>query len=380
MTTDTALIEKREELKRRLAAGEYKTLVDIFLAWFERLLRKITRQSKPLPLWFITVTLCVISAAVTNAAIYFAGDWTAYLRNGASFGFGTVVGILINIFNGFLTIIITIAINQYIKRFFILWQDTILDRTESFTSLRKFENWITTCCNWRMHLLITIALTILSSPFVLFIENTVPGLPIGGFGGYGLTSTSIVIYIFTYVFSYQIFMVVFLSANLRNYDLKIFVADPGSSELISRLSSEFGFFVYLVAIYVAIYSFWIYRLGLFATSLSILVMLFWWLPIVVLFALNQTSLSSIIYRAKWKTLNEIQMKVEKLQAMENFESKETMEAINRLMDYHDRVKATSDSALDFRTYLSLFNSLLLPLLAFLLGNIDLVLKLFGINP
>ena len=35
MSTDTALIEKREELKRRLASGEYKTLVDIFLEWFD---------------------------------------------------------------------------------------------------------------------------------------------------------------------------------------------------------------------------------------------------------------------------------------------------------------------------------------------------------
>jgi len=99
-----------------------------------------------------------------------------------------------------------------------------------------------------------------------------------------------------------------------------------------------------------------------------------------MFALNHTSLSSIIRRAKWKTLNEIQVKVEKLQAVENFEDKETMEAINRLMDYHDRVKATRNSALDFGTYLNFINSLLLPLLAFILGNLDLVLNLFTRNP
>jgi hypothetical protein len=31
MAKDTALIKKREELKRRLAEGEYKTLVDVVL-------------------------------------------------------------------------------------------------------------------------------------------------------------------------------------------------------------------------------------------------------------------------------------------------------------------------------------------------------------
>jgi len=377
MSTDTTLIEKREELKRRLAAGEYKTLVDIFLEWFDRLLRKVTRQSKPFPLWLITVTLCVISVAVTTAAIYFAGDWAAYLGISTSFGFGFEVGILINIFNGFLGIIILIVINQYIKRFFILWKDIILDRTESLASLRKIEGWIAKCCNWRLHLLVAIVLTILSIPSVSFLVYPVLGLPIGG---YGLIFTNIVNYMFTYVLLYQFYMAVFLSANLRNYDLKLFVADPGSSELMSRLSSELGFFVYLVAIYTAIFSFWISRLGIFASSLGIVVMLVWWAPIIALFTLNQTSLSSIIRRAKWKTLNEIQTKVERLQAVENFEDKETMEAINRLIDYHDRVKATRDSALDFRTYLGFFNSLLLPLLAFILGNLDLVLKLFGIKP
>jgi len=38
------------------------------------------------------------------------------------------------------------------------------------------------------------------------------------------------------------------------------------------------------------------------------------------------------------------------------------------MDYHDRIKGTPNSALDFRAVLSFVNSLLLPLLAFLLSN------------
>jgi hypothetical protein len=99
-----------------------------------------------------------------------------------------------------------------------------------------------------------------------------------------------------------------------------------------------------------------------------------------MFITNQNSLSKIIRRAKWKALNEIQAKVEKLQVVENFENKETMDAINRLMDYHDRVNATRNSALDFRTYLNFINSLLLPLLAFILGNLDLVLNLFARRP
>ena len=88
----------------------------------------------------------------------------------------------------------------------------------------------------------------------------------------------------------------------------------------------------------------------------------------------------MIRRVKWKTLSEIQAKVEKLQTSKNFGNQETMDAIKRLMDYHDRVKATRNLALDFRTYLSFINSLLLPLLAFILGNLDFVLSLFARKP
>jgi hypothetical protein len=47
--------------------------------------------------------------------------------------------------------------------------------------------------------------------------------------------------------------------------------------------------------------------------------------------------------------------------------------MNRLMDLHDRIKATRSSALDLRAGLAFLNSLLLPLIAFLLANLDRVL-------
>jgi hypothetical protein len=46
------------------------------------------------------------------------------------------------------------------------------------------------------------------------------------------------------------------------------------------------------------------------------------------------------------------------------------------MDYHDRIKGTHSSAFDLRAMLGLINSLLLPLLALVLANIDKILGLF----
>jgi hypothetical protein len=274
-----------------------------------------------------------------------------------------------------LFIISMFVMNQYIHRIINLWRNDLLDATETVTGLEEFENWLKMACNWQVHLLVTLSGALLGGFYIAASTSKLNGV----FMGYGFVFGAIFLLVYLYAFVYLVLIAVLLSARLRQYDLKLFAADPSSSELIIRLSSVLGSIVYFVAI-LAAYTTLISALIGQLLPLGIIVALVLWLPIIALFILNQTSLSRIIRRAKWKTLNEAQAKIEKLRASKSFGSPKTMDAINKLMDYHDRVKATRDSALDFRTYLSLFNSLLLPLLAFILGNIDLVLKLFSINP
>ena len=378
MSTDTALIEKREELKRRLAAGEYKTLVDAILAWTNGVIQKISRRSKPLPIWLITVILSLVLGLVLSAGIYIAGDWTLF-RNFFELTFGfrpSALSVsLLMILGSVSGIASVVIINQYIKRIFALWHNQVLDATESVVSLDEFEYWLDLVCNRRLQLLWTIVGGLLSGLNLVAVINAQLGLILD----YGFIFTIIIANMLGWPLVYLLLAVVVLSAKLRRYDLKLFASDPSSSELVSHLSSELGFFVYYVGVYAAIVTL-VFALSGILLSFGILLVLLYWLPITAIFILNQTSLSSIIRRAKWKTLNEIQAKVEKLQSMQNFEDKETMEAINRLMDYHDRVKETRNSAIDLSTILNFINSLLLPLLAFILGNLDLVLNLFARKP
>ena len=372
METNTALTEKREELERRLAAGEYRTLVDIFLERFDRLIRKVARRSKPLPNWGLTVILSVIFMLISFTAIYAMDDLIPIFNILRPYG---ILGILATISYAFLAVASVIVINQYIGRIFVFWRNDVLDATESVASLEDFEDWLEKVCNQRLYFLMTVIGGFFIGLNTVTLLNTRFGEPVG----YGTTFTNIILGMFSVSFIYLFFMVVLLSAKLRRYDLKLFSSDPSSSEVVSRLSSELNFVIYFVAFYAAILtliSAWIQVLP----SIGIFLVLFLWFPIISLFVLNHSSLSSIIRRAKRKTLNGIQYKVEKLQEAKNLEDKETMDAINRLMDYHDRVKATRDSALDFRAYLNFINSLLLPLLAFLLGNLDLVLSLFKRQP
>jgi hypothetical protein len=373
MTSDNALLEAREELKRRLAAGEYKTLVDVFLEWFDRGLRKITRRAEPLPAWYLTVNLVLLFNLIGLASIYAAGDAPGVRRGMESVSLGYGFGFLYTISVAILPIASTVILKQYIDKIVSFWRDNLLDKTESVTSLNVFRKWLEAVSNRWLHFL------------VITIGGTLGGLylisrsPQWGFTGYSFTFSTILLNLFNWNIIYQLIMVLLLSTRLHRYDPKLFPSDPASSEIISQLSSLLGFVVYFVAVFAFLFTLTFALAGLFP-NFGGSVVLFYWVPLVALFFVNQASLSSIIRRAKWKTLNAIQLKVEKLQESKDFGNQETMDATKRLMDYHDRVKATRNSALDLGAILGFVNSLLLPLLAFFLSNIDLVLKFFGRKP
>ena len=375
MATDSTLIEKRKELKHRLEAGEYKTLVDVVLKWFDRLIRRVTRRTESIPLWIITVVMGLFISLIIYVGIYATGDISTFYRLSQITNLKFESVLLWLFLNCVLFVVSSIFINSYIRRIFVFWLKEMLNKTVSVVSLEEFEDWLMIVCNKRLHLLITI---IGGLAGVLFIVIPLSSL-IGIFAGYGIAFITIFINIFAWSIFYQFFLIVMLSVRLRRYDLKLFAADPSGSEILSRLSGELSIVLFIVALFAFLVTLITALAGLLPTF-GFLLVLIYWIPISMLFILNQTSLSSIILRAKWKTINETQAKVEKLQISKNFGDQKTMDSIKRLMDYHDRVKATRDSALDFRTYLKFINSLLLPLLAFILGNLDLVFSLFTGQP
>ncbi|HSG44782.1 MAG TPA: hypothetical protein VLA72_16665 [Anaerolineales bacterium] len=375
MATDKALIKKRKELRHQLETGEYKTLIDVFLEWFDGLFRKVTRVSKPLGLWIITVLLSLLVVTITLLATYIAGDMANFSIIVSSWGFGLGLGYLLVTLVVILTISTVFIVNQSLKRLMTLWYDHMLDATETIESLYEFENWLDRACNIRLHLVVTIIGGFLTGYLVVLSV----GAELGSFIGYGISFSSIFVSFFLAAYGYQFLIAINIPAVLRKYELRLFSADPAISELLSRLSGELSFFVYFVAFYAALLTLATIPQGILQ-NYGIFVVIVLWVPIIAMFALNQTSLSSIVRRAKWKTLNEIQAKVEKLQLAKNFESKEKLDTINRLLDYHERIKGTRNSSLNLRTILSFINSLLLPLLAFILGNLDLVLNLFTRKP
>ena len=367
MSTDTTLIEKREELKRRLAAGEYKTLVDIFLEGFDHLLRKITRNSQPISPWYTITILYLLFLLIAFAGLFLIGEVAAFKKQFATFSASFVpLSFLVGYFNA----VSIVAGNMYIHRVFTAFHDDVIDAIESITNLDDFERWLTAVCNRRNHFVFSIVGGFLVGIYQISVLNKT--------GIIVLLSTAIgtvLLNTFSIVFLFLLIYMIVLSARIGKYCLKLYTAYPASSQVINRLADLLGNFVYLVSIYATLLTMLI-AIQQLLIPLGSLVILLFWVPIIGMFVLNQSSLSSIIQRSKLNALNGIQAKVEQLHLSEKLGEKETMDTINRLMDYYDRIKITRNSRVDTGAVLSLINSLLLPLLALVLGNIDKILALF----
>jgi len=371
MSTNTPLIEKREELKRQLAAGEYRTLVDVVLDRAGQTIQKITRNPHPISPWYSITMFYLLLLLVAFAGLFLIGEYSAFKTQFAPFSAAFVP---LSLLVGYLNVVSIVAGNIYIHRVLRTFHDNVINAIESITTLDDFENWLTAVCNRKNH----------------FVFSIIGGFIVGIYQVYVLKNAGITVLLstaigtillntFSIVFLFLLVYMIVLSARLGRYHLKLYTAYPASSEVINRLADLLGNFVYLVALYAALLTLLI-AIQQLLISLGALMILLFWIPITGMFVLNQSSLSSIIQRSKWNSLNGIQAKVEQLHLSEKLGEKETMDTINRLMDYHDRISATRNSALDLRATLNFVNSLLLPLLAFLLGNFDLVLNLFARRP
>jgi hypothetical protein len=168
-------------------------------------------------------------------------------------------------------------------------------------------------------------------------------------------------------------------SRLHRYHFDLYEADPSSSEVVGRLSRLLTFIMYVTMGYIV----WL-TIGLTfvdvltaATPLpGIVFSVFVWAPTVILYAAGQFHLSEIITHAKWKMLNEVQAKVEELYKERKIPDEGLLDRLGKLMDYHDRIRDTPNSALNFRAGLNFLNSLLLPVFAFLLANLKEVISLF----
>src|SRR4026209_2843935 len=167
MSTDTALIEKREELKRRLAAGEYKTLVDVLFDGIGRIIQKITRYPQPISHW-VSSTILYLIFLLIPVILDRLGNPLLFTRPTATPFPGLF---LLRILLGYSNIAIMVAANIYVHRVFATFHAGVLDNIESIVTIDDFEHWLSSVCNRKSHFIMSVFGGALVGAYLIFIMD-----------------------------------------------------------------------------------------------------------------------------------------------------------------------------------------------------------------
>ncbi len=358
----------QDELVRtkKILADPEKTLPALIFSVTGRIVCKITGRKKPLPWQFSFAVLALIIQLPTLLISYLFGEahqWNTGIDIGINnlLGLGGIrLGLLWMIYielGLFATVLGHVCVFYVYKNMNIYIVDKI-QREEDLIDLQMVFARVGSLKN-------TIYFTLL---FTLFWSISFSGFlsgQINNFIGYGLFSGTIVFGLLTGPAVYLEGCYYLFITHLGNYSYTLNETSPAHSHVIHRISRIISILIYSIAIFIALAT---STVG-FNTGAVILAALIGWIPTIVYFFASQRSIGNIINIAKWKTLNYIQ---DQIRALNNGDitTKENIEAINRLMDYHERVRSTPNSTLGIGTGLNLVNQLALPTIGILFANID----------
>ena len=356
MSEGTNLADGREELKRQLATGEYKSSIDVILEVVGRILQKLTRRTKPPAPWISALTIALLISLIAYLGSLLTGALSrdAYLTIALG-------GALI-----FLNLIIA---RSTFRQTFSTIQGKLLDGLESSAGLTGLYAWLKAAGVMKWPALLGLSVYVLYVAFLVPdpIENPLPvsTIVVGG-----------VMLIWTGFMLYYMLLFVILPLRLSRCQFKLHTEDPVSTEALEDWSGMMNFAAYMFAFMLATGTLFTVTMVTFRLR-ALFFVIPRWLPLIALFVVNQVAISGVITRSKRKSLNEVEVQMAALRPGANPPEHDTMETLLWLWDYHDRIKGTRSTILDIMGIVNLVNTLLIPLLAFLVANREVIFDLLG---
>jgi hypothetical protein len=356
MSEGANLTDGREELKRQLAAGGYKSSIDVILEAVGRILQKLTRRSQPPAPWIAALAFALLVSLIAYLGSLLTGALSrdAYLT--------IVLGgalIFLNLF---------IARSTF-RRTFGTIQSRLLDALESSAGLKGLHAWLKAAGLMRWPALLGL------SVYVLYVAFLVPD-PVKNPSPFSTIVVGGVMLMWTGFMVYYMLLFVILPLRLSRCQFKLHVEDPVSTEVLEDWSAMMNFAAYMFAFMLATGTLFTVTAGTF-TMRTLVFIIPRWLPLIALFVVNQVAISGVITRSKRKSLNEVEVQMAALRPGADPPEHDTMETLLWLWDYHDRIKGTRSTILDIMGMINLLNTLLIPLLAFLVANREVIFDLLG---
>lgn len=364
MNIATSAYQEELARTRKILENPESTLPALIFSTTGRIVCKITGRKESLPLLYNFIVLALVVQLPTLLLVLLFGDyeqwqkpgflwvgflelklgflWMVYLELGL---FGTILGHL-------LVFYVYDNMNNYVVEA-IQRQEDLRDLQDVFARVGSIKN----------SFLVTLGFTVFwSVSFSWFISDY-----IGQFIGIGLLVGTIVFGLLLGPAIYLEGCYYFFITHVGRYSYTLNHTSPAHSQPIYRISRIVTVLIYSIAIFIAVAT----ATVAFSIGAVVLAMLIGWIPTIVYFFASQLSIKRIITNAKWKMLDRIQEQIRKLNDGD-ITNKENVEAITKLMDYHERIRATPNSALNLGSGMNFAGQLALPIIG---ANLDKIIKL-----
>ncbi len=350
---DQRTAEKVHELKQKILTNRYQTVAAKIFNAIDRVVRAITRRRQPVS-WIYSATVLALVTLILECLISVLFNEVNRMREYLWVG---IIGLEL----AFLSVILAYILEQ---NFLDTIKDKIVDHIAKDSDLEDLEHLIENI--WSKKNFISFVLPF--SIFWILILAIGTNLLDGKFVGFNFLAGYFIAGLYIGIGLNHLKFRLAVPSRLSRYEYKLYEINPIKSEVINHLTRLLDSSVYTVALYVAIATIFVSFINLFAW-VSILFVLLGWIPITAQFIGNNTAIVNIIKRAKWKTLSKIQLQIQKLYK-KDLSKEENIEALNRLIIFHDNIYSTPNSIFNFRTGLGFLNQLMIPLFGLLLANID----------
>jgi len=361
MTTDSELNTKRLEIKNEINEGINKTPMALLFNNTGRLVQKITRYPKPLPFIFCVVVLATMTLLILGL------NYLLLFRTAQATTQITLISAAIVV-----EIMLLIVAATYFNINIVLSsiRDVVVDFIMSSEDLSELHEWLS--LGWSRSIIrrvffwwVLFIVGVMTLAYLFYSQQ--------GFSA-NLLIPSLLLAVLGGVSFYYAPLMILLPTRLGRYHFKLYENDPARSEIVDNISTILNRFTYGYVFLNVLFQASLATANLPIIAHIVFMIGFGWVPVITQYLANQACIRTIISHSKRRTLNRIQAEVQLLHEGD-VKNKENLEAINRLMDYHERIRATSNSNLNMQSLGNFLNQLALPLLGLLLANIDTIIDL-----
>src|SRR4030095_13192587 len=294
MTADLSVQEKREELKRRFATDEYLTLLDEIVRRAGRMIQRVSHDQNPVGFWYSALAIVLVITLIGLLISILLGEFSSR-------------AIMVKIIAMGLIYVRIILYKVHHNDLIACMREYVLDAIETTEDLADLEQWLRLTANKKFAVLMDMVVVIGGAFLLRFYYFAATGESIG-FGPTLSLTIGLTLYGFM-VYYGMVFSI--LPDRLGQYRFRLYLVDPRSSELVYHLSSLLMRALYLLTFYVALTTLLTAAGGLFVSA-NRYRLIGWWLFTTAFFVIIHYNLSRIIRTAKYRTLGEIQVKIDKL--------------------------------------------------------------------